>query len=136
MSFAKTGAALLSVAIANVEGAHRPDDDLMMKPLLVSLFAMAAAMPQATRTFSGTITDSMCERADHSHMRMGPTDAECAVACAEEHEAAFVLYDGKDVYTLSDQKAAQKFAARKVTVVGALDARTRTIKVTSIALAK
>jgi hypothetical protein len=97
---------------------------------------MAAAMPQTTRTFNGTITDSMCDRADHSHMRMGPTDAECAVACAEEHDAAFVLYNGKDVYTLSDQKTARKFAARRVTVVGALDAKTKTIQVTSIALAR
>jgi len=108
----------------------------MMRPLLVSLLVLASLVPQATRSFSGTITDSMCDHADHSQMRMGPTDAECAVACAEEHEASFVLYDGKDVYTLSDQKTAQKFAARRVTVVGALDARTKTIHVTSITPAK
>lgn len=104
----------------------------MMKTLLVCMLVMAALAPRATRTFSGTITDSMCERADHSNMRMGPTDAACAVACAEEHDAAFVLYDGKDVYALSDQQIARKFAARKVTVVGALDDKTRTIEVTSI----
>ena len=108
----------------------------MMKPLLATLLAIAVLAPQATRTFRGTITDSMCDRADHSRMRMGPTDAECAVACAEEHDAAFVLYDGKDAYTLSDQKTARKFAGRRVTVAGALDLKTKTIKVTSIALAK
>jgi hypothetical protein len=108
----------------------------MMKLLLASLLALPALTPQATRTFTGTITDSVCDHADHSHMRMGPTDAECAVACADEHEAAFVLYDGKDVYTLSDQKTAQKFAARRVTVAGTLDARTRTIHVASITPAK
>jgi uncharacterized protein DUF5818 len=108
----------------------------MMKPVLVALFVLTAALPQATRTFNGTITDSMCERADHSRMRMGPTDAECAVACAEEHAAPFVLYDGKDVYALSDQKAARGFVAQKVTVVGTLDARTNTIAVRSIAPAK
>ena len=100
------------------------------------LVATAVAAPQSTRTFIGTITDSMCDRGDHSRMRMGATDGECAVACAEEHDAAFVLYDGKDVYTLSDQQAARKFAGRKVTVVGALDAKTRSIAVTSIAAAK
>jgi hypothetical protein len=46
-----------------------------------------------------------------------------------------VLYDGKDVYTLSDQEAPEKFAAQKVTVVGALDASTKTIKVESITAA-
>jgi Protein of unknown function (DUF5818) len=46
-----------------------------------------------------------------------------------------VLYDGKDIYTLSDQQAPEKFAGQKVTVVGALDANTKTIKVESITAA-
>lgn len=108
----------------------------MTKLLVALLFATAVAAPQSTRTFTGTITDSMCDRGDHSRMRMGPTDAECAVACAEEHDAAFVLSDGKNVYTLTDQQSARKFAGRKVTVVGALDAKARRITVTSIAAAK
>jgi hypothetical protein len=28
-------------------------------------------------TADGVITDTECSTADHSHMRMGPTDAEC-----------------------------------------------------------
>jgi hypothetical protein len=108
----------------------------MTNLLAALLFATAVAPPQPTRTFPGTITDSMCDRGDHSKMRMGSTDTECAVACAEEHDAALVLYDGHDVYTLSDQQGARKFAGRKVTVVGALDAKTRKITVTSIAAAK
>jgi hypothetical protein len=108
----------------------------MTKLVGVLLFAATVAAPQSTRTFTGTITDSMCDRGDHSRMRMGPTDAECAVACAEEHDAAFVLYNGKDVYTLTDQQSARKFAGRKVTVVGALDARSRRIAVSSIAAAQ
>lgn len=107
----------------------------MTKLMFVLLFATTLAAA-STRTFTGTITDGMCDRGDHSAMRMGPTDAECAVACAEEHDAPFVLYDGKDVYALSDQQAARKFVARKVTVVGVLDAKTKTIAVTSIAPAK
>jgi hypothetical protein len=107
----------------------------MTKLMFVLLFATTLAAP-STRTVTGTITDSMCDRGDHAGMRMGPTDAACAIACAEEHDAAFVLYDGKDVYTLSDQQGARKFVARKVTVVGALDARTKKITVTSIAPAK
>jgi hypothetical protein len=108
-----------------------------MRPLILSLLAIAA-LPAAPgkQMFSGTITDSMCANADHSHMRMGPTDAECTVACVDAHGATFVLYDGKEVYTLSDQRTPEKFAAQKVTVIGTLDAKTRTIQVDSIAAAK
>jgi hypothetical protein len=88
------------------------------------------------RRFTGTITDNMCPQADHSGMRMGPTDAECAIACVGVHDAQYGLYDGKDLYALSDQRTAEKFAAKKVTVTGRLDAKTRTIQVDSIAAAK
>jgi hypothetical protein len=37
---------------------------------------------------------------------------------------------------LSDQKTPDKFAAQKVTVVGTLDAKTKTIRVQSISAAK
>jgi hypothetical protein len=47
-----------------------------------------------------------------------------------------VLFDGKDVYTLSDQQTPEKFAAQKVTVAGTLDAKTKTIRVQSITAAK
>jgi len=50
-------------------------------------------------------------------MRMGPTDAECAVACISAHGAMYVLYVGKNVYMLSDQKTPEKFAAKKVRIV-------------------
>jgi type 1 fimbria pilin len=103
-----------------------------MKLLMVALMAIAAAGTPAARTFTGTITDSMCEKADHSGMKMGPTDAECARACNEEHDAAFVLYDGKTVYALTEQHAPAAFAGRKVTVTGTLDPKTHTIHVASI----
>lgn len=108
-----------------------------MKLLRWGLLAIAvlAAAP-AKQTFTGTITDSMCPEADHSQMRMGPTDAECTVACILEHDATYVLYDGKEVYALSDQQTPQKFAAQKVTVRGTLDAKTKTIQVDSITAAK
>jgi hypothetical protein len=108
-----------------------------MKPLLVSLLMIAAltAAP-GKRKFTGIITDSMCATADHSRMRMGPTDAECTVACSDAHGAQYVLYDGKEAYTLSDQKIPERFAGRKVTVTGTLDAKTKTILVDSINAAK
>ena len=105
--------------------------------MIWSLLAVAvlAAAP-ATQTFTGTITDNMCARGGHSQMRMGPTDAECTVACVGAHGAMYVLFDGKDVYTLSDQRTPEKFAAQKVKVTGTLDAKTKTIQVESITAAK
>ena len=69
-------------------------------------------------------------------MRMGPTDGECTIACVLAHGASYVLYDGKEVYTLSDQQTPEKFAAQKVRVTGTLDAKARTIHVDSITVAK
>jgi hypothetical protein len=109
----------------------------MKKPLILSLLAIAAlAAAPGKRKFTGTITDNMCATADHSRMRMGPTDAECTVACVQEHGASYVLYDGKEVYTLSDQTTPEKFAGKKVTVRGSLDAKTKAIQVDSITAAK
>src|SRR5437667_12566128 len=108
-----------------------------MKPLVFSLLilaALAAARPR--EMFTGTITDSMCAEGDHSRMRMGSNDAECTIACVAAHGALYVLYNGKDVYTLSDQQTPEKFAGKKVTVTGTLDARTRTIQVDSMTAAK
>jgi hypothetical protein len=88
------------------------------------------------QTFRGTITDSMCDKADHSQMQMGPTDAACTMACVSVHGASYVLYDGKNAYILSDQKTPEKFAGQKVRVTGTLDAKTMTIQVESITAAK
>ena len=91
---------------------------------------------QGRQTFTGVITHSECFTAYHGRMRMGPTDAECVIACVRAHGASYMLYDGKDIYTLSDQQAPEKFAGQKVTVVGALDAKTKTIQVESITAAR
>lgn len=101
---------------------------------LLAVLALSAA--QAKRTFTGTITDDVCARADHSQMRMGPTDAECAAACIQEHGAVYILFDGNNAYDLSDQKAAAKFAAQKVKVVGTLDTKGKLIHVETITSAK
>jgi hypothetical protein len=108
-----------------------------MKPLMVSLLIVVAlSAGQRAQTFTGIITDSECAMADHSRMRMGSTDAECARACVDAHGASYVLYDSKAVYTLSDQQTPDKFAGQKVRVVGTLDAKTRTIQVESITAAQ
>jgi hypothetical protein len=108
-----------------------------MRHLILSLLAVGAVSAAAGKqTFTGVITDNMCAKTGHAQMRMGPTDAECTVACISVHGAMYVLYDGKDVYTLSDQRTPEKFAGQKVRVVGTLDAKTKTIQVDSIAAAK
>ena len=108
-----------------------------MKHLVLSLLAVASLSgAQSTQTFTGTITDSECALAGHAQMRMGPTDAECIVACIRSHGASYVLHDGKNVYVLSDQKTPEKFAARKVRVTGRLDATKKTITVDSITAAE
>ena len=108
-----------------------------MKHLLFNLLVISAlAASLAKQTFTGIVTDDNCPRADHSQMRMGPTDAECAMACAEAHGAQYGLFDGQNFYTLSDQRASANLVAKKVKVVGTLDAKTKTIQVDSITLEK
>jgi hypothetical protein len=108
-----------------------------VKRLIFGLLAIAAlALAAGKQTFTGVVTDSMCSDGDHSHMKMGPTDAECTTACVSIHGASYVLYDGKQTYTLSDQKTPEKFAGKKVMVTGTLDGKTKTIQVASITAAK
>jgi len=96
---------------------------------------LASAGLAVAATFTGTITDDMCAKADHKDMKMG-TDEKCVTECIKGMSGKYVLYDGKDTYVLSDQKGPAKFAAKKVTVTGTLDATTKTIKVDKIEAAK
>ena len=95
----------------------------------------AAATLSFGASFTGVITDNMCDNADHKDMKMG-NDAKCVVECVKGMNGKYVLYDAaaKKTYKLTDQKAPEKFAAKKVTVMGTLDGDT--IKVDSIAPAK
>ena len=98
---------------------------------VIVLLVQSGGAGRTDQTFTGVISDSVCALS-HGSMRMGPTDAECAQACVEEHDATYVLVDEKTVYKLSDQRAPKPFAGKKVKVVGTLDAASRTITVTSI----
>jgi hypothetical protein len=105
--------------------------------VFLTLLAVGALTAAADKqSFTGTVTDDMCPKADHSQMQMGPTDAACAMACVSVHGASYLLYDGKNAYMLSDQRMAEKFAAKKVKVTGTLDTKTKTIQVDSISAAK
>ena len=113
---------------------------LLTGVLLIAVVLLAvgsAVSAQKPKTFTGTITDNVCATEGHAAMRMGPSDAECTRICVMSHgNGYFVLLDGKNAYTLSDQAAAEKLAGEKVRVVGRLDAKTKTIQVQSIAATK
>jgi hypothetical protein len=102
-----------------------------MKKTIAAILISGASMWAAS--FTGTVTDTMCG-GDHSAMNVKP-DEKCVTECVKMG-AKYGLFDGKNTYTLSDQKAAAKFAAKKVTVNGTLDQAAKTIQVTSIAAAK
>jgi hypothetical protein len=107
-----------------------------VKAVVAALVAAGALAAPAPQTFTGVVSDASCARIGHASMRMAPTDEECARACADVHGDAWVLVDGDKSYILSDQRAAEKFTARKVTVVGTLDASGKTLHVESIAPAR
>jgi hypothetical protein len=44
----------------------------------------------------------------------------------------YALFDGKNSYVLSDQKTPEQFAGQKVKVTGALNEKTKILKVDSI----
>jgi len=105
-----------------------------MKKIAIGIVAAALTLA-APGTFTGLITDSECAKGDHTAMNMGP-GAKCVTECVKGMGAKYVLFDGKEAYTLSDQKSAEKFAAKKVTVVGTLDDAGKNLKVDSIVAAK
>ena len=108
-----------------------------MKPVIAGLLAVVAlTVPVGGARFTGVVSDAVCAKGDHSQMRMGSTDAECAVACVSSHGAEYVLHDGRKTYTLTTTRTLDAFAGRKVDVVGELDAAALSIKVESISLAK
>jgi hypothetical protein len=106
--------------------------------LLAGAAVAAAPAPSGQQTtLIGVISDDMCGPS-HASMRMGPTDAECTIACVDAHGALLVLVAGRDVYTLSDQKLPQKFAGQRVRVTGTVEETKsgKTFRVKSIVAAK
>jgi hypothetical protein len=95
---------------------------------LTLMFGALAFTAQAD-TFTGVITDTMCG-AKHGMMKNQPDD-QCVKMCTKG-QSTYALFDGTNVIKLSDQKTPAKFAAQKVKVTGTLDARTNTIKVSSV----
>jgi 3-methyladenine DNA glycosylase AlkD len=108
-----------------------------MKPYFLFITMAAAALAQTSGSWTGTVTDSMCVN-DHAMMNTKAPDGDCVRACIKSNPSAhkYILSDGKNTYKLSDQKAPEQFAAKKVTVKGTLYPKTGVIKVDSIQAAR
>ena len=65
-------------------------------------------------------------------MTAGQSDDKCVAACVKSTSSQYALFDGKQVWKLSDQKRPAKLAAQRVKVIGILNEKTRTIQVDSI----
>ena len=92
---------------------------------------IVAVITAGAATFTGVITDSMCG-ANHAAMKINP-EAKCVRDCVKmSKQYKYVLYDGKNSYTLSDQETPAQFAAQRVRVTGTLYPKTGVIKVEKI----
>jgi hypothetical protein len=100
----------------------------MHRILITAVFAGVLGAAPASQQFTGTITDDMCGAKKH--------DSQCITDCVSHMNAKYALYDGHEVYALSDQKSPARFADKKVTVTGTLDPQTKTIKVEKIEAAR
>ena len=107
-----------------------------MRTLALALASLSIAFAaDATKTYTGTITDSMCVM-NHKMMNITP-DSKCARECVRKSkEVKYVLHDGKNTYKLSDQKTPEEFAAQRVKVTGTLFPKTGVIKVDKIEATK
>ena len=98
----------------------------------VASLLLGGALMASAATFTGVITDTMCGK-DHATMKISP-DSKCVIECVKgDKNTKYALYDGKNVYVLSDQKTPEQFAGKKVTITGTLFEKTKILKVDSIA---
>jgi hypothetical protein len=100
---------------------------------IVLLFMSGALMLSAAGkgVYTGVITDTMCG-ANHKPMNVSP-DAKCVLECVQhDKQNKYALFDGKNLYTLSDQQTPAKFAAQKVKITGTLYEKTKILQVDSI----
>ena len=100
---------------------------------LATLFAAAALLATAAdqKTFHGVITDTMCGK-NHAAMGVSP-DSKCVIECVKhDKNTKYALFDGTNVYVLSDQKTPEQFAGQKVKITGTLYEKTKILKVDSM----
>ena len=100
-----------------------------MKLFYLLFAATALIAADSARTFTGVITDTMCG-IQHTMMKNQPDD-QCIRMCTKG-SSEYALFDGAQVWKLSDQKNSAKFAAQRVKIAGTFNEKTKTIKVSSI----
>lgn len=106
-----------------------------MKPVMTLIFvAVLASAANQTGTFTGVITDTMCKK-DHAMMKISP-DAKCINECVQKFKSKYALFDGANLYPLSDQSKPAPFAGKKVKITGTLYEKTKILTVDSIDVAK
>ena len=104
-----------------------------MKRLFLTFILVGAVIgADAPRTFTGVITDTLCGA--HHNMK-DHSDADCVKMCVKG-SGQYALFDGENVFMLSDQKNPAKFGAQRVKITGTLDQKTKTIKVASMEAAE
>lgn len=91
----------------------------LLAACLLFLFAGSLnllALPNATRTWKGYVTDTYC---GYNRVNKAPT-ASCTIKCVQEQHAkyAFFNFADKKVYILNPQSEAAKYAGQTVTVQG------------------
>ncbi len=94
--------------------------------LTITVACLVAA--ESPKTFTGTVTDTMCGSKPHSNMMKDKTDAECVRLCARGPNG-YALFDGTALMKLSDQKTPAQYAGQQVTVTGVYDEKSKTLKV-------
>ena len=95
--------------------------------LLITIF-LALALADVT----GVVTDTMCG-AKHTMMKDQPDD-KCVKMCVKG-SSNYALYDGQNIFKLSDQSKPAKFAGSKLKSDRHAGPEAKTIKVSSIELA-
>ena len=90
---------------------------------MVVCLLLAASAFAASRTFMGTVTDTMCGK---KHMIAGKSDADCTRECMKSKgDWTYGLVVGEKVYKLSgDSRELDSFAGKHVRVTGDLKADT------------
>ena len=89
------------------------------------ILTASLAMAQATKSLTGTVSDSMCGK---THMMKGASAAQCTRECVKSG-SDYALVVGDKVYTLKgDKTAIDKFAGANVIVKGKLSGNTLTME--------
>lgn len=99
-----------------------------MKNWFLTIAAAGTLMASSdAKTFTGTITETMCGT-KHT-MGISP-DARCVRECvkSDPKKWRYALQVGDKMYVLSDQQRPEKFAAQKVKVTGTLFEKTNILK--------